>query len=260
MKRDLTILLLIIGGLFAGIYFWLSYEPKTDEESDKPDSSLFGEEITERITTSLEQQLTFIENEHTDAFEKALRERFEPQIEEKGDFSKIRIVQGDQVNAFTTVGDGIYLFEGLLKKLDDPEMVAAVVAHEWGHIHHTHVEDRLRRDIGTSLLMSIITGGNQGMIVELSRTMMELSYSRSQELEADDFARDALKEAQIHPQKLSQSFLRMRSLSDADSPPAFLTTHPALEDRIERILEFEVDDDFEERELEFDWDEFIDSL
>lgn len=260
MKRDLIILLLITGGLFTGIYLWLAYEPDTDEKPEETDSSLFGEEITERITTSFEQQFTFIENEHTRAFEEALRDRFAHHVEDKGEFSKIRIIESDQVNAFTTVGDGIYLFKGLLKELDDPEMVTAVVAHEWGHIHHNHVEDRLKRDIGTSLLMSIITGGNQGMIVELSRTMMELSFSRSQELEADDFASDILKETDIHPQKLSQAFLRMKRLSGVNTPPAFLTTHPALEDRIQRILEFDVPEDFEERELDVNWEELIDSL
>lgn len=75
--------------------------------------------------------------------------------------------------------------------------MAAVVAHEVGHIHHNHVEERLKMDIGSSLLTSIITGGNNGMILELGRTMMGLTYSRSQEEEADDFARNLLEQAGI---------------------------------------------------------------
>lgn len=259
-QRDLLILILVTVGLFAAIYGWISYNGEPKKDLKVQEHSLFGEEFEERLAASFEERLFFIENDYTREFEKALNRRFASHLKDTSGLKSINIIEGDQINAFTTVGDRIYLFKGLITQIDDPQLVAAVVAHELGHIHHNHVEERLKLDIGISLLMSIISGGNQGMILELGRTMMGLSYNRSQEEEADEFARNLLEQAGIHPQHLSQAFLRMKTLSHNNSPPAFLSSHPSLDERIERILEHEVPDDFVDRPLRFPWQEFVQSL
>lgn len=262
-QRDLLILVFVTAGLFAVIYGAIAWENSTspaDAAAEEQEGSMFGDEFKERMAASLEDYLTVIENEQTRAFEETICRRFASEPDRQIHWKGIRIVEGDRVNAFTTIGDRIYLFEGLIRELDDPELLAAVVAHELGHIYHNHAEQRLKMDIGTSLLSSIITGGNQGMITELGRTTMELSYSRSQEQEADDFARDLLERSGIHPQHLSQAFLRMKTLSGRTDPPAFLSSHPTLQARIERLLEHEVGDDFRERPFEFNWQEFVQSF
>lgn len=259
--RDLLILILVTGGLFAVIYGWVAYggDPENDlKEQEK--ESLIGDEFKDRMTESFEEQLVFIENAYARDFEVALNKRYAPHLKDTTGLKGIYVIEGDQINAFTTVGDRIYLFEGLLTQLNDPHLVAAVVAHELGHIHHNHVEERLKLDVGSSLLTSIITGGNNGMILELGRTMMGLTYSRSQEEEADDFALNLMKQARMHPQHLSRAFLRMKSLSQKDAPPAFLSSHPSLEVRIERILKYEVEEGFTDRPLQFSWNEFMESL
>lgn len=260
-QRDLLILILVTGGLFAVLYGWIAYggESGNDVKEQKKES-LLGDEFKERLAESFEEQLVFIENDYTLKFEVALQNRFVPHLKDTAGFKDVYVIEGDQVNAFTTIGDRIYLFEGLLSGINDPHLVAAVVAHELGHIHHNHVEERLKMDIGSSLLASIITGGNNGMILELGRTMMGLTYSRSQEEEADDFARNLLEQTGIHPQHLARAFLRMKTLSQKDMPPAFLSSHPSLEERIERILEYEVAEDFTDRPLQFSWSKFMDLL
>lgn len=246
--RDFLILLMVSGGIFALIYGWISYKWNSGGEPEGlQNESMIGEEMKERLAVAFEEQLRFVENDYTREFEAELDERFSSHPG-KG----IHIIEGGQVNAFTTIGDRIYLYRGLVDGLGDPGLVAAVVAHELGHIHHNHVEVRLKREIGSSLLASILTGGNQGMIVELSRTVMGLSFSRQQELEADDFALELLEQAGIHPQNLARAFLRMKTLSEtgSGSPPAFLSTHPSIEERIERILERDIPDDFNEQPFE----------
>ncbi len=259
-QRDLLVLILVTCSLFAAIYGWVSYDGESENEVKEKEESLMGDEFKERLAESFEEQLIFIENEYTRDFEMTLNNRFTPHINDTAALKALYVIEDEQINAFTTIGDRIYLFKGLLTRLDDPHLVTAVVAHELGHIHHNHVEQRLKMDIGSSLLSSIITGGNNGMILELGRTMMGLTYSRSQEEEADDFARDLLEQTGIHPQHLSRAFLRMKSLSQKHTPPSFLSSHPSLEERIERILEYEVAEDFTERPLQFPWKEFIGSL
>lgn len=262
--RDFLILLLVTGGLFAVIYGWIAYSSDSADETEEKQQkeSLIGEEMKERFAKAFEEQLNFIENDYTQQFEDELNRRFQPHLDSGTVLKDIHVINRSQVNAFTTVGDRIYLFKGLITALDDPGMVAAVVAHELGHIHHNHVEDRLKMDIGSSLLASILTGGNQGMIIELGRTMMGLTFSRSQEQEADEFALNLLEQAGIHPQNLSRAFLRMKSLAGtgSESIPSFLSTHPSLDERIERILEYEVSEDFSEQLFEIAWDDFTASL
>ncbi|MGF1672032.1 MAG: M48 family metallopeptidase [Balneolaceae bacterium] len=258
--RDFLILVLIAAGLFAAIYIWISARSDTTEDRSPEEASIFSTDFKLRLADSFEEQLTFIENDYTREFEEVIRQRFTPFLKGDSGVMEIRIVQGNQVNAFTTVGDRIYLYRGLITDVDDMHMIAAIIAHELGHIHHRHVEERLKVDLGTSLIMSILTGGNQGMILELSRTMMNLTFSRAQENEADEFAIHLLEQADLHPQYLSQAFLRMKTLSSRSDIVPFLSTHPSLEERIKRIMEHEIKEDFEERRLQFSWQEFIRSL
>ena len=58
------------------------------------------------------------------------------------------LIASDEVNAFTIPGGRIFVFSGLLNEADNPEEVAAVLAHEIGHaIQFTRDEpvSRLRR-------------------------------------------------------------------------------------------------------------------
>lgn len=257
--RDFLILILATACLFTVIYGWIAYSGG-QENNVEEQKEFIGEELKERFAETFEEQLHFIKNDYTNEFAAELNRRFSPLLEYETGLNAIHIVQGSQVNAFTTVGDRIYLYKGLISHLDDPDMVAAVVAHELGHIHYNHVEERLKLDVGTSVLVSILTGGNQGMLTELGRTMMGLSFSRSQEEEADEFALNLLEQAGIHPQNLSRAFLRMKSLSHAENSPAFLSSHPALEERIEKILDYDISDDFTNRPIEFPWADLRESI
>ena len=56
---------------------------------------------------------------------------------------QFRIIDNDQVNAFTIPGGNIYIFSGLITKSDSPEEVAAVLAHEIGHAEKRHVVNKI---------------------------------------------------------------------------------------------------------------------
>lgn len=258
--RDLLILVVITGGLFAVIYGWFAYGGEAQPEPESEEESLFSEKVKDRLAASIEEQFSFVENEYTRAFESALENRLAAYLDDSSDFKAVKLIDDARINAFTTIGDRIYLFSGLVTRVDDPYLVTAVVAHELGHIHYNHVEERLKLDIGTSLISSIMTGGNQGMIMELGRTMIGLRYSRTQEEEADEFARSLLEKANIHPQRLSQGFLRLKSLSTGSKPLEFLSTHPSLDERIEETLEYQVGESFSERPLDLSWQDLVSSL
>ena len=55
------------------------------------------------------------------------------------------VVKNESVNAFATLGGHIFIFSGLIDMTDEPEELAAVLAHEIGHVEKRHVVNKLVR-------------------------------------------------------------------------------------------------------------------
>lgn len=54
------------------------------------------------------------------------------------------VLSSDTANAMALLGGRVYLLNGLLQKANSPDEVAAVIAHELGHVKH---RDNVRRVI-----------------------------------------------------------------------------------------------------------------
>ena len=76
-----------------------------------------------------------------------------------------KVIQGDDVNAFSIPGGHIYVFEGLLKQSESDDELAGVLAHEISHAEQRHVatlqkEQAKLQNISLPLiLLAILTGG-----------------------------------------------------------------------------------------------------
>lgn len=76
-----------------------------------------------------------------------------------------KVIQGDDVNAFSLPGGFIYVYEGLLKESESDDEVAGVLAHEIAHASERHVatlqkEQAKMQNVSLPLiLLAILTGG-----------------------------------------------------------------------------------------------------
>ncbi len=76
-----------------------------------------------------------------------------------------KVIQGDDVNAFSLPGGYIYVYEGLLKQSESDDELAGVLAHEIAHASERHVstlqrEQSKMQNISLPLvLLAILTGG-----------------------------------------------------------------------------------------------------
>ena len=76
-----------------------------------------------------------------------------------------KVVQGDDVNAFSLPGGYIYFYEGLLKEAESDDELAGVLAHEIAHAEQRHVATLQREQSKLSnislplILLAILTGG-----------------------------------------------------------------------------------------------------
>jgi len=150
------------------------------------------------------------------------------------------IDDSDQVNAFALPGGWVYVHTGLLSEAEDEGELAAVLAHEIGHVAARHHTEQMTKLLGYSLLMQLVLGEDPNqyaaLAAELFGTLGQLKFSRNNELESDELALKYLSRAGYSPDALV-SFLEKLHRLESRKPSrlaAFLSTHPIGQVRLDR--------------------------
>ena len=139
---------------------------------------------------------------------------------------------GDEIgaNAFALPHGMIVVTDELVALAQSDDEIAAVLAHELGHVHHRHGVRSLVQALGIGILAAGALGDFSGLAAG-APLLLELSYSREFEHEADAFAQRVLAGAQLDPRALSRMLARLEAASGAGAIPAYLSTHPPAEER-----------------------------
>lgn len=165
------------------------------------------------------------------------------------------VVKNESVNAFATLGGHIFIFSGLIDMTDEPEELAAVLAHEIGHVEKRHVVNKLVKEIGVTVLFSILTGSDPVLVGEVAKAAVSSAFDRSQESEADQFALKTMVETNISPRYMARIFRKIKEkYGGYDEHLEFLMSHPNLNKRIKESLEYPLSEDFEEKKIETNWE------
>lgn len=268
MKKKIVLDGLKSLGIFGGIFllFYLGLNLLSEEKktkwfySDKKTSLIsFEQEIAlgelvaaHIISAQYKEPLT---SKTIDSMMWAVSKRLQQQIPATAYDYTIVVLDDPQVNAFTIPGGNIYVFKGLISFCDSPEQLAAVLAHEMGHVEKRHTVDRLVREFGLSLLFSIMTGGDSVLLSDVYQTLISTGFSRSQEKEADQFALELLEDANISPKSIASFFRKLNRENLAyNEKIELIMTHPHNNARIKASLAYEVDVDFKEIPLDLNWE------
>ncbi|MCM8800826.1 MAG: M48 family metallopeptidase [Candidatus Omnitrophica bacterium] len=152
-----------------------------------------------------------------------------------------RVVKDKELNAFAIPGGFIYVNSGLMDIANDDEL-AGVLGHEIGHIAARHSVKRLQASLGYQLIMGIVSGvaDQQGLfnVMDVIFDVINLGYSRKDELLADSLAVRYIKRAGFNPYGLITFFEKLKKekeLKGADFNLVFLSSHPPIEERIKQI-------------------------
>jgi len=171
------------------------------------------------------------------------------------------VVAFDEVNAMTFPGANIVVNSGLIEFSESPEELAAVMAHELGHAQLRHVVDRFTAQIGVSVLLSILTGGDASLVHEIISMLVSSAFSRSQEAEADLFGMELLEKVHIDPKSMGVFFERLNAEElSYDQRLELIMSHPHNNARIEVNEAYRVKDDFSSQPLPIDWKRVKSSL
>lgn len=157
---------------------------------------------------------------------------------------RITILDSPNVNAFALPGGYLYVTRGLLALANDSAELAAVLAHEMGHVTANHGLERQKKEKEEELATQVVNdvlGGSAAARAALVRGKLRMAqFSRNQELEADTIGIKAIGEAGYDPYAASRFLQSMATYQDFrdvnsadDASLDFLATHPNAPQRIE---------------------------
>ena len=262
LYRDLTILLTIFVGCWAVFTFvpWSNFFSTPDITMSVENEEKLGKLIVD-YSILKDPTITIIHDPKIDSALRVVTHLLVTNIG-KTDFEyNFRIIKSDQINAFTLPGGNIFIYSGLIEFCDSPEQLCAALSHEIGHAEKRHVIDKLVKELGISLIFSVLGGNDNIMISEIGRTATSTVFDRKQEKEADDFSFHLMENSNVNPKALATFF---RKLSDQygeyNEHIEILMTHPNNNSCIKASLEYHVKPGFAEKKIELDWNKVIEVL
>lgn len=161
---------------------------------------------------------------------------------------QFRVLQGDEINAFSIPGGYIYFYEGLIKYAESDDELAGVVAHEIAHASFRHVAT-LRREASKLdviqiplILAAILTGGAtaQGLLLGggLLGTAMTSGWSVKAEQSADFGGFQYMRKSRYNPLGLL-TFMERLAYDDRNKAQfdwGIFQTHPPSRERAQAIV------------------------
>lgn len=152
---------------------------------------------------------------------------------------RLIVIDDVTVNAFALPGGQLALHTGLIEQAATADEIAGVLAHEMAHVTERHSLRQLISTIGLFALVQAAFGDVSGILVaaaEGGADLLVLRFSREAEADADERGVAFLRLAGIDPAGMAAFFDKLKQQEGAAGAiPAFLSTHPATDERAARL-------------------------
>ena len=159
---------------------------------------------------------------------------------------EVVVFDSKQVNAFALPGGKIGVYTGIFKVATSQDQLAAVIAHEIGHVTARHHDERITRQVyaqtglgvAGALAGSRYGEGAQQTTGQLGGALLQgaflLPNSRVQESEADVVGQELMAKAGFNPESAVALWRNMGAAGGA-RPPQWLSTHPDPASRLREL-------------------------
>ncbi|HUP22066.1 MAG TPA: M48 family metalloprotease [Thermoanaerobaculia bacterium] len=154
-----------------------------------------------------------------------------------------RVLDDPLVNAFALPGGFIYITRGILAHLDSEAELAGVLGHEIGHVTARHSASQMSK--GMLAQIGLVAGAvlapeaaqDYGGLAQAAAGLMFLKFGRDDERQADALGVRYASREGYDPNALLGVFDTLDRVSQAagGGMPGWASTHPAPEDRSQRI-------------------------
>jgi predicted Zn-dependent protease len=160
------------------------------------------------------------------------------------------VLDSPEVNALAAPGGFVFITRGLVRRCSNEEMLAAVLAHEVGHVAAKHGLQSIKKSrlidafkvIGQQAAerygpeqLSQLTTIFEGALGDVVDTLIIRGYDRKYEYEADGLAVKYVAATGYSPQGLPDFLQTMVGDHGAEQGKGWFKTHPSAGDRIDRV-------------------------
>lgn len=151
------------------------------------------------------------------------------------------------VNAFALPGGQIFITRALYDKMTNEAQLAGVLGHEIGHVINRHgAEHMAKGQLGQMLVTAVAVGasddrggGNMAaMGAMMANQMLQLKYSRNDELESDSFGLRYMAQAGYTPAAMIEVMRILKEASGSRGGSSIMATHPDPDARIAQIQQY----------------------
>jgi len=162
-------------------------------------------------------------------------------------------------NAFALPGGDIVVTDALVNLVQHPDELDSVMLHEIGHVLEHHGMQHVVQASALSLVLALALGDLSGIgevAVGVPVFLLQSSYSRKSEAEADEFAFSEMAELGKDPKHFADIIIRLSEFGDRrkirkeaeredtdpeseseESPGDYFSSHPDSRKRAQRALE-----------------------
>ncbi|MBK6736459.1 MAG: M48 family metalloprotease [Haliea sp.] len=171
---------------------------------------------------------------------------------ESGTFT-FTVVDSPDINAFALPGGYIYINRGLLAYLDNEAELAAVLAHEIGHVtagHHNRQQAASVANKVVAVTTYVVTGsGDLANASNMYGTELVSGYGREMELEADGLGAQYMYQSGYDPDSLlevigvlkdQEQFQRVKAKSGGKAVASYhglYASHPRNDQRLKQVVQ-----------------------
>lgn len=172
----------------------------------------------------------------------------------EGDFPKLpwefTLLDSDTINAFALPGGKVFISRGLAQRMTNEAQLAGVIGHEIGHVTAQHTNQRISH---AGLFNIVLAGAAVTVAVSdsdsdfarygsvalpalaIGGNLVLLKFGRDEELQADMLGVRYMTRVGYDPVGAKEVMQLLASLSAGARPPAFLSTHPDPDARVNQI-------------------------
>jgi predicted Zn-dependent protease len=200
--------------------------------------------IGDSIAGQLEKDYTVIQDLELNERLRRIGEKVVASCDRRELLYRFRVIEDKKdpeiVNAVSLPGGYVYVFKNLLQVADTDDELAAVVAHEVGHIVGRHSMKLLQAEWGYNVLAALSIATKNAEVAggaQLAYLHVLMGYSQEMELEADRMGARYAKRAGYKPEGMIAFLekLTKRRKKEKAQPLSYFRTHPYTANRIKAV-------------------------
>ncbi|MEH6418277.1 M48 family metallopeptidase [Pseudomonas sp. CGJS7] len=159
---------------------------------------------------------------------------------------EVAVFVDDSPNAFALPGGKVGVNTGIFTVAKNQDQLAAVIAHEIGHVVSRHHDERITRQMSSQVALNVLGSlmgarygeGAASATSQLGGAALQTAFllpgSRTQESEADVVGQRLMAQAGYDPRQAVNLWQNMMS-AGGSRPPQWLSTHPDPAARIQEL-------------------------